>query len=134
MNKLIIFSVILFAIVFPVSILLAISYILDFGSLRESYPGFFWGTCFFIGLFFINTSAIFFPVSYLQIISSIRKYQKANELDYKEGRQEPYLFDFPKLMKNLRKFVLWHYKDAIRDNRTRAKKKLEKKAKPLESL
>ena len=82
----------------------------------------------------MNTFVIFFPVYYLQIISSIRKYQKANELDYKEGRQEPYLFDFPKLMKNLRKFVLWHYKDAIRDNRTRAKKKLEKKAKPLESL
>jgi hypothetical protein len=92
-------------------------------------------------IFFLNFTAWFFPVYYLQIISYIRKSQR--ETDHRED--EPYLYDssslYNKIKNNFKRHVeddkrrfVWHFKDNIRVGREKAKKKQDTKSKPIESL
>ena len=128
MNKLATFSLILFLSVFIPSVALIIAYILGIGGVgqyHETWVGRIW---FFVTLLIINSCAFFFPVYYLQIISSIRKHQRANELDLEKNEIEPYFYDMSKFINSLKRYYIWHYKDTIRDNRIRSKKKQLKEA------
>ena len=121
MNKLATFSLILFLSVFIPSIVLIIAYIFGIGGVgHETWAGRIW---FFVTLLIINSCAFFFPVYYLQIISSIRKHQRANELDLEKNEIEPYFYDMSKFINSLKSYYIWHYKDTIRDNMKRAKRK-----------
>ena len=123
MNKLATFSLILFLSVFIPSIVLIIAYILGIGGVgqyHETWVGRIW---FLATLLIINSCAFFFPVYYLQIISSIRKHQRANELDLEKNEIEPYFYDMSKFINSLKRYYIWHYKDTIRDNRERVKAK-----------
>ena len=123
MNKLATFSLILFLSVFIPSVVLIIAYILGIGGVgqyHETWVGRIW---FLATLLIINSCAFFFPVYYLQIISSIRKHQRANELDLEKNEIEPYFYDMSKFINSLKRYYIWHYKDTIRDNRERAKAK-----------
>ena len=121
MNKLAIFSLILFLSIFIPSIVLVIAYIFGVGGVgHETWGGRIW---FFVTLLIINSCAFFFPVYYLQIISSIRKHQRANERDLEKNEIEPYFYDISKFIHSLKRYYILHYKDTIRDNRLRNKKK-----------
>ena len=142
MNKLSIFSAILFWSVFWLSLFLVISYITETHGVRKfGFDGWFGHLLFGWIIFFLNATAWFFPVYYLRIISYIRKSQR--ETEHRED--EPYLYyssDFRNKIKNSHKRYLekdkrrfiWHYKDNIRHNREKAKKKQDTKSKPIESL
>ena len=128
MNKLATFSLILFLSVFIPSVFLIIAYILGIGGVgqyHETWVGRIW---FLATLLIINSCAFFFPVYYLQIISSIRKHQRANELDLEKNEIEPYFYDISKFIHSLKRYYILHYKDTIRDNRIRSKKKQLKEA------
>ena len=134
MNKLATFSLILFLSVFIPSIALIIAYILGIGGVgqyHETWAGRIW---FFATLLIINSCAFFFPVFYLQIISSIRKHQRANELDLEKNEIEPYFYDMSKFINSLKRYYIWHYKDTIRDNRIRSKKKQLKEAEIVKNI
>ena len=134
MNKLATFSLILFLSVFIPSIALIIAYILGIGGVgqyHETWVGRIW---FFVTLLIINSCAFFFPVFYLQIISSIRKHQRANELDLEKNEIEPYFYDISKFINSLKRYYIWHYKDTIRDNRIRSKKKKLKEAEIVKNI
>ena len=134
MNKLATFSLILFLSVFIPSIALIIAYILGIGGVgqyHETWVGRIW---FFVTLLIINSCAFFFPVYYLQIISSIRKHQRANELDLEKNEIEPYFYDMSKFINSLKRYYIWHYKDTIRDNRIRSKKKQLKEAEIVKNI
>jgi hypothetical protein len=121
MNKLAIFSLILFLLIFIPSIVLVIAYIFGVGGVgHETWAGRIW---FFVTLLIINSCAFFFPVYYLQIISSIRKHQRANERDLEKNEIETYFYDISKFIHSLKRYYILHYKDTIRDNRLRNKKK-----------
>ena len=134
MNKLATFSLILFLSVFIPSVALIIAYILGIGGVgqyHETWAGRIW---FFATLLIINSCAFFFPVFYLQIISSIRKHQRANELDLEKNEIEPYFYDISKFINSLKRYYIWHYKDTIRDNRIRSKKKQLKEAEIVKNI
>ena len=132
MNKLAIFSLILFLSIFIPSIVLVIAYIFGIGDVgHETWTGRIW---FFVTLLIINSCAFFFPVYYLQIISSIRKHQRANELDLEKNEIEPYFYDMSKFINSLKRYYIWHYKDTIRDNRIRSKKKQLKEAEIVKNI
>ena len=132
MNKLATFSLILFLSVFIPSIVLIIAYIFGIGGVgHETWAGRIW---FFVTLLIINSCAFFFPVYYLQIISSIRKHQRANELDLEKNEIEPYFYDMSKFINSLKRYYIWHYKDTIRDNRIRSKKKQLKEAEIVKNI
>jgi len=132
MNKLATFSLILFLSVFIPSILLVIAYIFGIGDVgHETWTGRIW---FFVTLLIINSCAFFFPVYYLQIISSIRKHQRANERDLEKNEIEPYFYDMSKFINSLKRYYIWHYKDTIRDNRIRSKKKQLKEAEIVKNI
>ena len=134
MNKLATFSLILFLSVFIPSVALIIAYILGIGGIgqyHETWVGRIW---FFVTLLIINSCAFFFPVYYLQIISSIRKHQRANELDLEKNEIEPYFYDMSKFINSLKRYYIWHYKDTIRDNRIRSKKKQLKEAEIVKNI
>ena len=132
MNKLATFSLILFLSVFIPSIVLIIAYIFGIGGVgHETWAGRIW---FFVTLLIINSCAFFFPVYYLQIISSIRKHQRANELDLEKNEIEPYFYDMSKFINSLKRYYIWHYKDTIRDNRIRSKKKKLKEAEIVKNI
>ena len=134
MNKLATFSLILFLSVFIPSVALIIAYILGIGGVgqyHETWAGRIW---FFATLLIINSCAFFFPVFYLQIISSIRKHQRANELDLEKNEIEPYFYDISKFINSLKRYYIWHYKDTIRDNRIRSKKKKLKEAEIVKNI
>ena len=142
MNKLSIFSSILFWSVFWLSFFLVLAYITETHGVREfGFDGWIGHLHFGFFVFFLNSAAWFFPVYYLQIISYIRKSQR--ETEHRED--EPYLYDsssFRNKIKNnfkrhiekdKRRFV-WEYKNAIRYDREKAKKKQNTKSKPIENL
>ena len=134
MNKLATFSLILFLSVFIPSVVLIIAYILGIGGVgqyHETWVGRIW---FFVTLLIINSCAFFFPVYYLQIISSIRKHQRANEIDLEKNEIEPYFYDMSKFINSLKRYYIWHYKDTIRDNRIRSKKKQLKEAEIVKNI
>ena len=134
MNKLATFSLILFLSVFIPSLVLIIAYILGIGGVgqyHETWVGRIW---FLATLLIINSCAFFFPVYYLQIISSIRKHQRANELELEKNEIEPYFYDMSKFINSLKRYYIWHYKDTIRDNRIRDKKKQLKKAEIVKNI
>ena len=132
MNKLAIFSLILFLSIFIPSIVLVIAYIFGVGGVgHETWGGRIW---FFVTLLIINSCAFFFPVYYLQIISSIRKHQRANERDLEKNEIEPYFYDMSKFINSLKRYYIWHYKDTIRDNRIRSKKKKLKEAEIVKNI
>ena len=132
MNKLAIFSLILFLSIFILSIVLVIAYIFGIGDVgHETWTGRIW---FFVTLLIINSCAFFFPVYYLQIISSIRKHQRVNELDLEKNEIEPYFYDMSKFINSLKRYYIWHYKDTIRDNRIRSKKKKLKEAEIVKNI
>ena len=132
MNKLAIFSLILFLSIFIPSIVLVIAYMFGVGGVgHETWAGRIW---FFVTLLIINSCAFFFPVYYLQIISSIRKDQRANELDLEKNEIEPYFYDMSKFINSLKRYYIWHYKDTIRDNRIRSKKKKLKEAEIVKNI
>mgnify|MGYP003980333885 FL=1 len=132
MNKLATFSLILFLSVFIPSVLLVIAYIFGIGDVgHETWTGRIW---FFVTLLIINSCAFFFPVYYLQIISSIRKHQRANERDLEKNEIEPYFYDMSKFINSLKRYYIWHYKDTIRDNRIRSKKKQLKEAEIVKNI
>ena len=142
MNKLSIFSSILFWSVFWLSLFLVLAYITETHGVREfGFDGWFGHLLFGWTIFFVNATAWFFPVYYLQIISYIRKSQR--EIEHSDD--EPHLYDSSSfrnkiknnfkrhLEKDKRRFI-WHFKDNIRHNRERVKEKQDKKSKPIESL
>ena len=134
MNKLATFSLILFLSVFIPSVFLIIAYILGIGGVgqyHETWVGRIW---FLATLLIINSCAFFFPVYYLQIISSIRKHQRANEIDLEKNEIEPYFYDMSKFINSLKRYYIWHYKDTIRDNRIRSKKKQLKEAEIVKNI
>ena len=132
MNKLATFSLILFVSVFIPSVLLVIAYIFGIGDVgHETWTGRIW---FFVTLLIINSCAFFFPVYYLQIISSIRKHQRANERDLEKNEIEPYFYDMSKFTYSLKRYYIAHYKDTIRDNRIRNKKKQLKGAEIVKNI
>ena len=113
MNKLIIFSTILFAVVFLSSIAIIISYIFEINGLKVylDNEGLFFTICFFLFLFFCNTGAFFFPVYYLEIVSYFRKKHRLNKVDYEERKEsEPYLFDTTKFLYYAKKMILFHFR------------------------
>ena len=132
MNKLAILSLILFLSIFIPSIVLVIAYIFGVGGVgHETWGGRIW---FFVTLLIINSCAFFFPVYYLQIISSIRKHQRANERDLEKNEIEPYFYDMSKFINSLKRYYIWHYKDTIRDKRIRDKKKQLKEAEIVKNI
>ena len=126
MNKLAIFSFILFLSVFIPSVLLVIGYILGIGGIGDHHESWLSHIWFFLSLLIVNLVVFFFPVYYLQTISSFRKSQRVNELDFNKNEAEPYFFDMSKFIDSLKRYYIWHYKDTIRDNRERA---MDKEAK-----
>ena len=123
MNKLAIFSFILFLSVFIPSVLLVIGYVLGIGGIGDHHESWLSHIWFFLSLLIVNLVVFFFPVYYLQTISSFRKSQRVNELDFNKNEAEPYFFDMSKFIDSLKRYYIWHYKDTIRDNRERAKAK-----------
>ena len=123
MNKLAIFSFILFLSVFTPSVLLVIGYVLGIGGIGDHHESWFSHIWFFLSLLIVNLVVFFFPVYYLQTISSFRKSQRVNELDFNKNEAEPYFFDMSKFIDSLKRYYIWHYKDTIRDNREIAKAK-----------
>jgi hypothetical protein len=123
MNKLAIFSLILFLSVFISSVVLVIGYILGIGGIGDHHENWLGGAWFFLTILIVNLVVFFFPVYYLQTISSFRKSQRLNELDFNKHRVEPYFFDMSKFIHSLKRYYILHYKDTIRDNRLRNKKK-----------
>ena len=129
--------------VFWLSLFLVLAYITDTHGVREfgSFDGWLGHLIFGWTIFFVNSTAWFFPVYYLRIISYIRKSQR--ETEHRED--EPYLYDssdFRNKIKNnfkghieddKRRF-LWHFKDNIRVGRKKAKKEQDTKSKPIESV
>ncbi|MBT7322912.1 MAG: hypothetical protein HN857_03010, partial [Gammaproteobacteria bacterium] len=106
-----------------------------------SFDGWFGHLLFGWTIFFVNATAWFFPLYYLQIISYIRKSQRETE----HMEDEPYLYDsssfrnkiknnFKRHLEKDKKRFVWHFKDNIRYNRNKAKKKQDKKSKPIESI
>ena len=113
MKKLIIFSTILFAVVFLSSIAIIISYIFEINGLKGylDNEGLFFTICFFLFLFFCNTGAFFFPVYYLEIVSYFRKQRRLNKVDYEERKEsEPYLFDTSRFLYYAKKMILFQFK------------------------
>ena len=134
MNKLAIFSFILFLSVFFPSLVLIIGNILGIGGIGDHHENWLSHIWFFLSLLIVNLVVFFFPVYYLQTISSFRKSQRVNELDFNKNEAEPYFFDMSKFIDSLKRYYIWHYKDTIRDNRERAKAKEAKASfKELES-
>ena len=141
MNKLSIFSAILFWSVFWLSIFLVLAYITETHGVREfGFDGWFGHLHFAWCILFLNAAAWFFPVYYLQIISYIRKSQR--ETEHRDN--EPYLYDssnfrnkiknnFKRHLENDKRRFIWHFKDNIRHNREQAKKKQDEKSKLIES-
>ena len=123
MNKLAIFSFIFFLSVFIPSVLLVIGYILGIGGIGDHHESWLSHIWFFLSLLIVNLVVFFFPVYYLQSISSFRKSQRINELDSYKDEVEPYFFNISKFIDSLKRYYIWHYKDTIRDNRERAKAK-----------
>ena len=128
MKKLGIFSTLLSWSVFILSLYLVLSYKLDAHGIRQffGFDGWFGNIWFALLIIFLNTFAWFFPVYYLQIMSYIRKSQRAT--NFKDN--ETYLYDsssfrsevtnklnrrFDKRIENF----IWNYKDSIRDKRTK---------------
>ena len=142
MNKLSIFSSILFWSVFWLSLFLVLAYITDTHGVREfGFDGWLGHLHFGFFIFFLNSIAWFFPVYYLEIISYIRKSQR--ETEHRED--EPYLYDsssfrnkiknnFNRHLERDKRQFIWHYKDNIRVNREKIKEKQDKKSKPIENL
>ena len=123
MNKLAIFSFIFFLLVFIPSIVLVIGYVLGIGGIGDHHESWLSHIWFFLSLLIVNLVVFFFPVYYLQTISSFRKSQRVNELDFNKNEAEPYFFDMSKFIHSLKRYYIWHYKDTIRDNRERARAK-----------
>ena len=134
MNKLAIFSFILFLSVFTPSVLLVIGYVLGIGGIGDHHESWFSHIWFFLSLLIVNLVVFFFPVYYLQTISSFRKSQRVNELDFNKNEAEPYFFDMSKFIDSLKRYYIWHYKDTIRDNKLRDKKKQLKEAKIIKNI
>ena len=142
MNKLSIFSSILFWSVFWLSLFLVLAYITDTHGVRGfGFDGWFGHIHFIFLILFLNSAAWFFPVYYLQIISYIRKSQR--ETEHREN--EPCLYDssdfrnkiknnFKRHLEEDKRRFIWHFKDSIRVGRDKAKKKQDKKEKPIESI
>jgi len=142
MNKLSIFSAILFWSVFWLSLFLVLAYITETHGVREfGFDGWFGHLHFGFFILCLNSTAWFFPVYYLQIISYIRKSQRETE----HRDDEPYLYDSSsfrnKIKNNFKRHIeddkrrfLWHFKDNIRVGREKAKKKQDTESKPIESL
>ncbi len=142
MNKLSIFSSILFWSVFWLSLFLVIAYITDTHGVREfGFDGWFGHIHFVFLILFVNSAAWFFPVYYLQIISYVRKSQR--ETEHREN--EPYLYDssnfrnkiknnFKRHLEQDKRRFIWDFKDSIRVGRDKARKKQNKKEKPIESI
>ena len=113
MNKLIILSTILLAVVFLSSIAIVISYIFEINGLKAylDNEGLFSTICFFLFLFFCNTGAFFFPVYYLQVVSYFRRKHRLNNVDYEERKEsEPYLFDTSRFLYYAKKMILFQFK------------------------
>ena len=113
MNKLIILSTILFAVVLLSSIAIIISYIFEINGLKGylDNEGLFFTICFFLFLFFCNTGAFFFPVYYLEIVSYFRKKHRLNKVDYEERKEsEPYLFDTSQYLYYAKKSIVFQFK------------------------
>ena len=142
MNKLSIFSSILFWLVFWLSLFLVLAYITDTHGVREfGFDGWFGHIHFVFLILFVNSAAWFFPVYYLQIISYVRKSQR--ETEHREN--EPYLYDssnfrnkiknnFKRHLEQDKRRFIWDFKDSIRADRDKVKKKQDKKAKAIESI
>jgi len=134
MNKLAIFSFIFFLSVFIPSVVLVIGYILGIGGIGDHHESWFGDVWFFLTILIVNLVVFFFPVYYLQAISSFRKSQRVNELDFNKNETEPYFFDLSKFVHSLKRYYIWHYKDTIRDNKIRNKKKQPKEAKIIKNI
>ena len=142
MNKLSIFSSILFWSVFWVSLFLVLAYITETHGVREfGFDGWLGHLHFGFFIFFLNSIAWFFPVYYLEIISYIRKSQR----ETKHREDEPYLYDtssfrnkiknnFNRHLERDKRQFIWHYKDNIRVRREKTNKKQDNKEKPIESI
>ena len=134
MNKLAIFSFIFFLSVFIPSIVLVIGYILGIGGIGDHHESWLGDVWFFLTILIVNLVVFFFPVYYLQAISSFRKSQRVNELDFNKNETEPYFFDLSKFIHSLKRYYIWHYKDTIRDNKIRNKKKQLKEAEIVKNI
>ena len=134
MNKLAIFSFIFFLSVFIPSVVLIIGYILGLGGIGDHHESWFADVWFFLTILIVNLVVFFFPVYYLQAISSFRKSQRVNELDFNKNETEPYFFDLSKFIHSLKRYYIWHYKDTIRDNKIRNKKKQLKEAEIVKNI
>ena len=134
MNKLAIFSFIFFLSVFIPSVVLVIGYILGIGGIGDHHESWLGDVWFFLTILIVNLVVFFFPVYYLQTISSFRKSQKVNELDFNKDETEPYFFDLSKFIHSLKRYYIWHYKDTIRDNKIRNKKKQLKEAEIVKNI
>ena len=134
MNKLAIISFIFFLSVFIPSVVLVIGYILGIGGIGDHHESWFGDVWFFLTILIVNLVVFFFPVYYLQAISSFRKSQRVNELDFNKNETEPYFFDLSKFVHSLKRYYIWHYKDTIRDNKIRNKKKQPKEAKIIKNI
>tara|TARA_B000000475_G_C15736008_1_gene340756 strand:+ start:109 stop:516 length:408 start_codon:yes stop_codon:yes gene_type:complete len=134
MNKLAIFSFIFFLSVFIPSIVLVIGYILGIGGIGDHHESWLGDVWFFLTILIVNLVVFFFPVYYLQAISSFRKSQRVNELDFNKDETEPYFFDLSKFIHSLKRYYIWHYKDTIRDNKIRNKKKQLKEAEIVKNI
>ena len=142
MNKLSIFSSILFWSVFWLSLFLVLAYITETHGVREfGFDGWFGHLLFGWTIFFVNATAWFFPVYYLQIISYIRKSQR--EIEHSDD--EPHLYDSSsfrnKIKNNFKRHIeddkrrfIWHFKDNIRHYREKDKKKQDRKSEHIESI
>ena len=134
MNKLAIFSFIFFLSVFIPSVVLVIGYILGIGGIGDHHESWLGDVWFFLTILIVNLVVFFFPVYYLQAISSFRKSQRVNELDFNKDETEPYFFDLSKFIHSLKRYYIWHYKDTIRDNKIRNKKKKLKEAEIVKNI
>ena len=134
MNKLAIFSFIFFLSVFIPSVVLVIGYILGIGGIGDHHESWLGDVWFFLTILIVNLVVFFFPVYYLQAISSFRKSQRVNELDFNKNETEPYFFDLSKFIHSLKRYYIWHYKDTIRDNKIRNKKKKLKEAEIVKNI
>jgi hypothetical protein len=134
MNKLAIFSFIFFLSVFIPSVVLVIGYILGIGGIGDHHESWLGDVWFFLTILIVNLVVFFFPVYYLQAISSFRKSQRVNELDFNKDETEPYFFDLSKFIHSLKRYYIWHYKDTIRDNKIRNKKKQLKEAEIVKNI
>ena len=134
MNKLAIFSFIFFLSVFIPSVVLVIGYILGIGGIGDHHESWLGDVWFFLTILIVNLVVFFFPVYYLQAISSFRKSQRVNELDFNKDETEPYFFDLSKFIHSLKRYYIWNYKDTIRDNKIRNKKKQLKEAEIVKNI